>query len=460
MKKALIWFRDSVLRIDDNLSLDYAANKDLSCSFIYIYDDKKVIGGASKWFLHQTLLSLQKSIKSRFNENLHIVKGDTVTSLESIILQNQVDYLLYNKVYEPQEVITSNIIEKKIPNSCTAVSFNGSCFFEPNEIYNQKGEFFKVFTPYYKHILTLIHKIPKPLIAPSHLSTFDLRANTIKLDDLMLIPSNPNWSEGWESLYPLTETDTHDSINQFIEDKIKVYKEERNVPSLVSTSRLSPHLHFGIISPKQIYYKLLLHLDDPSAQHFLSEVCWRDFASYILHHFPALPYKNFHSKFDGFPWQEDQTLLKLWQKGQTGIPIVDAGMRELYQTGWMHNRTRMITASFLTKNLLIHWRTGADWFYDCLVDADLASNSFSWQWVAGSGCDGAPYFRIFNPITQGEKFDPQASYIKKWVPELRDRTPKEIHNPMGIPGYYTQAVDLLTSRNLALEIFKGLSPKD
>jgi deoxyribodipyrimidine photo-lyase len=244
-----------------------------------------------------------------------------------------------------------------------------------------------------------------------------------------------------------------------MKNRMTNYKEGRDFPATNNTSFLSPYLHFGLISPKQIYFKSLPFVGNSGSAHFLSEIGWREFSYHLLYHFPQLPTNNFKSKFDGFEWDNNKEDLEKWQKGMTGFPLIDAGMRQLYQTGWMHNRVRMVVASFLTKNLLIDWRIGKEWFDDCLVDADLAANSASWQWVAGSGADAAPYFRIFNPITQSEKFDSKGAYIRKWVPELADFSDKEIHCPKDRSKYPEAMIDLKFSRNRALAIYRNVSPQ-
>ena len=253
------------------------------------------------------------------------------------------------------------------------------------------------------------------------------------LADWRLLPRDPNWAAGWETLWQPGEAGALVQFDEFVENGLARYREYRDRPDLQGTSRLSPHLHWGEISPRQIWARLALEAEDPlkrdSANKFLSEIGWREFAHHLLYYFPTLPEQNWRQTFDAYPWRDSADDFKAWQQGRTGYPLVDAGMRELWQTGWMHNRARMITASFLVKHLRIDWRRGEAWFWDTLLDANLANNAAGWQWVAGSGADASPYFRIFNPITQGKKFDPNGDYVRRWCPELA-RLPNEIiHEP-------------------------------
>ena len=310
-------------------------------------------------------------------------------------------------------------------------------------------------------------RLPNDSSSLKNVNTHKLHSSS--LDSLDLMPKI-EWYKGFESEWSPGEDGADKSLDEFLDSGLINYKEGRNFPSQKFVSRLSPHLHFGEISPNEVWYraktKETLNGIEKSLAHFHSELGWREFSYYLLYHFPDLPSVNFQRKFDTFPWQKNDELLQLWKKGMTGYPIVDAGMRELWKTGYMHNRLRMVVGSFLVKNLLIDWREGEAWFWDCLIDADLASNSASWQWVAGSGADAAPYFRIFNPITQGLKFDPQGEYTKKYVPELKDLPNKYLFNPWEAPkevlevagvelgkDYPEPIVDLKISRELALEAF-------
>jgi deoxyribodipyrimidine photo-lyase len=271
------------------------------------------------------------------------------------------------------------------------------------------------------------------LPAPSQPEYEDIRVEFSQtLPDLALLPSGLDWHQALVRHWQIGEAAAQQQLQQFCDDRLDRYKRGRDFPAIEATSRLSPHLHFGEISPQQIWQRIeqeTMHHAGDDAPHFLREIAWREFSYYLLYHFPQLPERNFNPRFDHFDWQQDAAALALWQRGQTGYPIVDAGMRELWQTGYMHNRVRMIVASFLIKNMLIHWRSGMAWFWDCLVDADLASNSASWQWCAGSGADAAPYFRIFNPVLQSQKFDPDGEYLQRYCPELGGLPARLRHQP-------------------------------
>jgi deoxyribodipyrimidine photo-lyase len=346
-------------------------------------------------------------------------------------------------------------------------SFNGSLLFEPWDVLKKDQTPYRVFTPFFQKGCLAAGAPRLPLSAPENPSY--VRDGTLCIHDLGLLPAYP-WHKGLEQSWTIGEAGAKERLKEFLEIGLNGYKEGRNFPEKPKVSRLSPHLHFGEISPNQVWYAAQgSGCNETDLGHFLSELGWREFSNHLLYHTPSLPEKNLQNKFDQFPWKEDPVALKRWQEGQTGYPIVDAGLRELWQTGYMHNRVRMIVASFLVKNLLIHWTHGAQWFWDCLVDADLANNSASWQWVAGCGADAAPYFRIFNPITQAEKFDPQGAYIRRFVPELEKlhtpylfapwTAPQSILNKAGVilgQTYPAPIVQVDTSRKRALDAFSAL----
>lgn len=463
MKIALYWFRKD-LRIQDNPGLLKLIDAD-ACLFIYILETPPApyaLGEASRFWLHHSLDALQKSLAA-LGHTLLIFTQDPITLLPSLIKQYNVTHLYYSRIYEPWFIKRDTILKKMlIENNVCVESANASLLFEPWTIKNQGGEAYKVFTPFWKKgclprtpslpRTSTIKKLPAPVV---HSSSGGLAS-------LNLLPSK-KWSldlAGWQP----GEHGADNRLAAFIENGLQSYHEERNYPALDHTSRLSPHLHFGEISPWKIWHTIqdarVLDIHASAIDHFLAELGWREFSYHLLYHYPQLPTKNFRADFDSFPWKEDKIKLQQWQKGQTGYPIVDAGMRQLWSTGWMHNRVRMIVASFLVKHLLLDWRAGAAWFWDTLIDADLASNSASWQWVAGSGADAAPYFRIFNPILQGEKFDPEGIYIKKWVPELREVPIQFIHKPWewATPPieYPSPIVNHTEARETALEAFKTI----
>ena len=470
MKKgtAIHWFRQD-LRLSDNPALDSAAQYETLIP-IYILDEVNSgefkMGAASKWWLHQSLTKLNESLDGK----LLVYQGNPHEILNKLIEEQEVSYVTWNRCYEPWRIDRDKEIKRNFEDKNVAVeSFSASLLWEPWTISKDDGTPYRVFTPFYKKgcLNSEEPRLPAGKVDLSNLYSKDLSSDSIT--DLNLLPTI-KWYKSFEEEWNPGEIGAEQNLNSFLDSGLLNYKEGRNFPSQEFVSRLSPHLHFGEISPNEVWYRAKTKEGisgiEKSLAHFHSELGWREFSYYLLYHFPDLPNKNFQEKFDIFPWQENEEFLALWQKGNTGYPIVDAGMRELWQTGYMHNRLRMIVGSFLVKNLLIDWRFGERWFWDCLVDADLASNSASWQWVAGSGADAAPYFRIFNPITQGLKFDPEGEYTKKYVPELRDLPNKYLFSPWEAPeniladagielgkNYPKPMVDLKLSRETALEAF-------
>ena len=470
MKKgtAFHWFRQD-LRLSDNPALDSAAQYETLIP-IYILDEVNSgefnMGAASRWWLHQSLTKLNESLDGK----LLVYQGNPHEILNKLIEEQEVSYVTWNRCYEPWRIDRDKEIKRNFEDKNVAVeSFSASLLWEPWTISKDDGTPYRVFTPFYKKgcLNSEEPRLPAGKVDLSNLYSEDLSSDSIT--DLNLLPTI-KWYKSFEEEWNPGEIGAEQNLNSFLDSGLLNYKEGRNFPSQEFVSRLSPHLHFGEISPNEVWYRAKTKEGisgiEKSLAHFHSELGWREFSYYLLYHFPDLPNKNFQEKFDIFPWQENEEFLALWQKGNTGYPIVDAGMRELWQTGYMHNRLRMIVGSFLVKNLLIDWRFGERWFWDCLVDADLASNSASWQWVAGSGADAAPYFRIFNPITQGLKFDPEGEYTKKYVPELRDLPNKYLFSPWEAPeniladagielgkNYPKPMVDLKLSRETALEAF-------
>ena len=464
---AIHWFRQD-LRITDNPSLETAAEFDAVLP-IYILDDGNSqefkMGSASRWWLYNSLQSLNASLDGKlsiYNQNPKIV-------IQELLEKYEVKAVFWNRCYEPWRIdrdidIKAYLDDKNIENK----SFNSHLLWEPWEISKDDGTPYRVFTPYYKKGC-LNAEEPRLPSKNLKIDTIFYDQDCEQIDTLDLLP-RINWYSQIQEVWKPGEDGAQKRLDQFLEEGLLDYKEGRNFPFKENVSRLSPHLHFGEISPNEVWYQAKTKESvsgiQKSLEHFLSELGWREFSYYLLYHFPSLPKQNFQAKFNKFPWIKNESFLESWQKGETGYPIVDAGMRELWQTGYMHNRLRMVVGSFLVKNLLIDWREGEDWFWDCLVDADLASNSAGWQWVAGSGADAAPYFRIFNPVTQGLKFDPEGEYTKKYVPELKLlpnkflfspwEAPKEILEKAGIElgkDYPEPIVDLKYSRELALEAF-------
>lgn len=456
MTKTIHWFRQD-LRLADNPGLYQAAQQGKVLP-LYIWEEGNDKGAASKWWLHHSLASLDKSLGGK----LVLMKGDPLKILTELVAQYQIDHIHWNRCYEPWRIARDKKIKEKL-GICK--SFNGSLLWEPWEIKKNDGTPYKVFTPFYKKGCLEAAPPRTPLATPK----LDLiKAEGVALKDLGLLPKI-GWDKALEPHWEFGEKGAQKRLSAFLEDGIQDYKEGRNYPAQDNVSRLSPYLHHGEISPHQVWHAVRHSGDDQNIEHFCSELGWREFSYALLYENPTLSSENLQKKFDAFPWVQDQKSLQAWQQGQTGIPLVDAGMRELWQTGYMHNRVRMVVASFLIKNLLIDWRKGEAWFWDCLVDADLANNSASWQWVAGSGADAAPYFRIFNPVTQGQKFDVNGEYTKKYVPELERMPLKYLFNPWEAPEkdllkagvrlgdtYPKPLVDLKKSRERALAAFKTL----
>ncbi|MDC0394608.1 DNA photolyase family protein [Alphaproteobacteria bacterium] len=471
--KTIMWFRQD-LRLTDNPALLDAVN----CGTIipiYILDDSNAgpfkIGAASRVWLHNSLSKLNTAL----NGNLKFFEGSASEILLKIIADTKAEKLVWTRCYEPWRMARDTAIKNQIRQLGVEVkSFSGSLLWEPHLINKPDGTHYRVFTPFYQRGCLSGQPPRKPLTAPAEIhyaSDVDVVITSEQtLDELNLLPSQ-NWYKAFLDEWNIGEEGAQQALDTFLMNGISSYKLGRNIPSQKSVSRLSPRFHFGEISPNQAWYAAqhILEPGDPNLDSFLSELGWREFSHYLNYHYRTLADKNLNPKFDSFAWINTPEILKAWQQGITGYPIVDAGMRELYSTGYMHNRVRMIVGSFLVKNLLQHWHHGRDWFFDCLVDADLCVNSASWQWIAGCGADAAPYFRIFNPVTQGEKFDSDGIYTRKWVPELINlpnkflfcpwQAPPEILKQSGIElgkTYPNPIINLADSRARALEAFSML----
>lgn len=450
----IVLFRQD-LRLKDHPALTYACKTGQPIIPLYILDDgtpgKWKMGGASRWWLHHSLLSLSHRFQERGSQ-LFLYRGDTVEILSDLIQKHQAAAIFWNRCYEPYSLQLEQKLKNLLPAS---QSFNGSLLFEPWEILNKQHQPFKVFTPFWTQCRE-VESIDDPLPEPDRINTKSIESDL--LDSWNLLPKHPDWSEGLRKNWDVGEKAAHAALEHFINQSLQTYDHDRDIPALDSTSSLSPHLHFGEISPRQVFHRAK---NIPKSDKFLSQLGWREFSYYQLYHFPQLSEQPWRPEFSRFPWEENPIFLQRWQKGETGYPIVDAGMRQLWKTGWMHNRVRMICASFLVKDLFLPWQEGAEWFWDTLVDADLANNSASWQWVAGCGFDAAPFFRIFNPTLQGEKFDPDGLYIKRWIPELAKVPISFIHEPWKAGadlklGYPNPIVDHNQSRKRALEAFKKI----
>lgn len=479
-ERALHWFRND-LRLADNAALAESAEAGPALC-LYMLDtgpDRRPIGAASRWWLSRSLDALGEALAAK-GGRLVLMRGDPAALLPRVVAEAGITQVTWNRRYEAAEIALDRKLKEELSgDGITVRSFNGQLLNEPWQVTTTTGQPMKVFTPYWR-AARLKGDPAAPIPAPERISALPLppsiEALTASLDDLALEPRKPDWAGGMRAAWTPGEAGAAARLDDFIGDGLHGYAEDRDRPDRAATSRLSPHLHFGEIGPRQIWHALQ-HAraageaagSERDAEKFLAEIGWREFSHHLLFHNPDLATRNYDSRFDAFPWQPDETVLRRWQHGQTGIPLVDAGMRELWTTGWMHNRVRMVVASFLIKHLLQDWRAGEAWFWDTLVDADAANNAASWQWVAGSGADASPYFRIFNPVTQGETHDPKGAYVRQWVPELAGLSDKDVHQPWkaaekalreaGVrigETYPAPLVDLAFGRQRALDAFAAI----
>lgn len=427
----ILWFRND-LRLSDNPALQHAAGLGAPLLCVFVVETNatfRPLGGAAAWWLQNSLKRLSSDLEA-LGQRLLILRGDSAELIPALAQATGATAAAWNRRYGKAEQDNDSRIKAELRAlGVAAESFSSHLLNEPWEVTTQTGTPVKVFTPYWRAARArgeprAPHPRPTALLPAAPLPS-DARFTGIAPASLGFDPPKPDWAAGMRASWQPGEAGAQARLTRFLDEAVRGYGDNRNRPDLPATSRLSPHLRFGEISPHLIWHAThAATLANPKsapegdATKFLSEIGWREFSHHLLHFNPELHSKNYNPRFDSFPWRTDPERLEAWQKGQTGYPIVDAGMRELWTTGWMHNRVRMIVASFLVKHLLIDWREGEAWFWDTLVDADPANNPASWQWVAGSGADAAPYFRIFNPISQGEKFDPKGDYIRKWVPEI------------------------------------------
>lgn len=435
----IVWFRND-LRIVDHPALVAASRMEAPVIAVYVLDDAAagawMRGGASRWWLHHSLAAHAGRLEG-LGCKLVLRRGDTIEVLTDIVKESGAATVLCSRSFEPWAVeLEGRVREALLEHNVEMKRFAGTLLHDPDDVLTKTGGPYKVYTPFWRALSD--RAIRTPVAKPAKLDGFDGALASDALDDWGLLPTAPDWAGGLRENWTPGQEGAKRRLAEFLEDSVATYAQMRDVPSEVGTSRLSPHLHFGELTPAQIWHAVRHGIDrgdfkGDGPMVFLKEIAWREFSYHLLHHFPKLPEDAFRPEFDAFPWAEEAANLEAWQKGQTGYPIVDAGMRELWETGWMHNRVRMIVASFLVKHLMVPWQKGEAWFWDCLVDADLASNAASWQWVAGSGADASPYFRIFNPILQGEKFDSKGGYVRRWVPELEEVPDKYLHAPWTAP---------------------------
>ncbi|WP_026318814.1 cryptochrome/photolyase family protein [Amorphus coralli] len=441
----IVWFRDD-LRLADNPALAAAIDAEAPIVPVFIRetapDALRALGGAADWWLHGSLEALSASLE-KHGLRLILRAGDARTEIGALVNETGASSVFWNRRYHPAaRDVDADIKASLAKNGIETKSFNGSLLIEPWEIQTGDGSYYRVYSPFARAARQKLGSVD-PLPAPEgKLSAPDSWPESDKLSDWSLRPSRPDWAGGLRETWEPGEAAAREALEAFLDERLETYKSKRDFAAIDTTSRLSPRLRFGEVSPRTIWRAASHVIEDgrtstgrtQSAEKFLSEVLWREFSYHLLYHLPPLEQENVQQKFDDFPWRTSDDPLKAWQSGRTGYPIVDAGMRQLWQTGWLHNRIRMVVASFLTKHLLIHWRDGEAWFWDTLVDADAANNPASWQWVAGSGADAAPYFRIFNPILQGKKFDPDGAYVRAWVPELAELPDSHIHEPWSAPS--------------------------
>jgi deoxyribodipyrimidine photo-lyase len=466
---AVVWFRQD-LRLADNPALAAAAASGATVLPIFIHDDEEAgewePGSASRWWLRKSISSLNESLSG----SLRIYRGRASDIVPQLALDVGARAVFWNRCVEPWRVSRDRSIKEMLQEAGTEVhTFNGSYLYDPAEVAKKDGTPYRVFTPFYRRgCKDLNPRQPLPIPENLHLDT---ETRPDGHDEKPLLPAFP-WFEDDEYGWHPGEQGAQDTLRTFLDTGLEHYSEARDRPDINGVSRLSPHLHFGEISPHQVRQSVLDLFGEKqsdSVDKFLSELAWREFSAHLLYHWPELTHDNLQKKFDRFPWENTEEAQVAWQEGTTGYPIVDAGMRQLWRTGYMHNRVRMIAASFLVKNLLQDWRAGARWFWNSLLDADLANNSASWQWVAGCGADAAPYFRIFNPVTQGRKFDPAGDYVRRYIPELANLPDKYIHCPWEAPEHVRESagvrlgvdypkpiVDLAESRTRALDAFNSL----
>lgn len=456
----LVWLRAD-LRLADNPALRAAITRGgaIVPAFVWSPDEEGAWppGGASRWWLHQSLAALDARLRG-VGSRLIVRRGAALDALRALAKETGATAVMWNRRYEPAVIERdARVKEALLADGLTVESFNGALLHEPWTIENQSGRPFQVFTPFWKHCLNQPDPVG-PLPAPRNLAAPAKWPESLAIAELGLEPTI-DWTHGMRAAWRPGEQGASENLQRFLAQALNSYSEQRNRPDLAGTSRLSPHLHFGEISPRQIWHAVARMASKQGwpaarwrASQFLAEVGWREFAHHLLYHFPHTPAEPLRPEFSRFPWRNDDEMLKAWQKGRTGFPVVDAGMRELWSTGWMHNRVRMIVASFLVKDLLLPWQEGARWFWDTLVDADLAQNTLGWQWTAGCGADAAPYFRVFNPVSQGQKFDPHGDYVRRWCPEL-GRLPSEwIHQPHAAPSDILRAAGIELGRHYSLPI--------
>ncbi|MDQ0768516.1 deoxyribodipyrimidine photo-lyase [Pseudarthrobacter defluvii] len=465
---SLVWLRDD-LRLDDNPALAEAAGRGMPLTVVYILDEEsdgvRPLGGAARWWLHHSLAALSEDLEGK-GSRLVLRRGPAGEAIRKLATQTKATHVFWNRRYaQPEQTIDADLKDWAGANGIQAASFQANLLFEPWTIRTGSGGPYKVYSPFWRACLAS-QEIRDPLEAPDSLPAPAPAGPGLPGSDTLaswkLLPTSPDWSGGLAATWRPGENGAQQRLQDFLDGPIEEYGTGRNLPGTEGTSRLSPHLRFGEVSPFRVWREIRRRhpRQVPSdVGTYRAELGWREFNWHLLYHNPDLATRNFRPAFDNFQWAStSRQELAAWQQGTTGYPLVDAGMRQLWQTGWMHNRVRMAAASFLVKNLLTDWRVGERWFWDTLVDADAANNPANWQWVAGSGADASPYYRIFNPVTQSKKFDADGSYLRTFIPELRGLKGKAIHEPWAADaeGYPEPLVDLAGSRERALDAYQKI----
>jgi deoxyribodipyrimidine photo-lyase len=446
----IVWFRRD-LRIADNPALSEAALRGFPIIPLYILEDDapRAMGGAARWWLHHSLKALCRDL-TQLGSKLILRRGTAAQVLSRLAEESGARTVLWNRRYDRLETgkdckITSALVAKGIQ----VEAFNGSLLFEPAAVQSRISQPFQVFAPFWRCCLSLPDP-PRPRPRPVKIAGYEPIASDC-LNDWDLLPHSSDWSAGLASAWTPGEDSAGARLADFLDDNLCCYEQRRDHPDLDATSRLSPHLTFGEISPRQVWYAARAAGSHP-AEGFLRELGWREFSYHSLHHFPDLPFQPQREEFQDFPWIDDEVSWQAFTGGFTGYPIVDAGMRSLRETGWLHNRLRMVVASFLIKDLMIPWQKGEAWFWQTLVDADPANNAGGWQWVAGCGLESNPFFRIFNPVLQGKKFDPHGRYVRRWIPELSALPDNLIHHPWEAPAEVLDKAGIVLGRDYPLPI--------
>ncbi|RIK93671.1 MAG: deoxyribodipyrimidine photolyase [Proteobacteria bacterium] len=461
MSPIIVWFRRD-LRLSDNPALTAAAMSGQPIIPLYIHDETgaRPIGGASKWWLAGSLQALDAELRQRGSQ-LVLRRGASEKVLTEVGREVRATAIYWNRLYDRNARDTESIIAGQWNNHH---AFNGALLCEPWALTTKAGNNFRVFTPFWNALLRRGEPAP-PLAAPARLPAPARWPRSEMIEDWKLRPTAPDWAAGLRATWTPGETAASARLDDFLQEGIGDYSRRRDFPGVDGTSRLSPHLAFGDISPRQIWHRVRTHAaahpaHESSAASYLRQLGWREFSYHLLYHFPDLPRRNWNARFDAFSWRKDEAAIEAWRRGRTGYPLVDAAMRELWTTGWMHNRARMIVASFLVKDLLLPWQAGEAWFWDTLVDADPANNAAGWQWVAGSGADAAPYFRVFNPITQCMKFDPSGAYIRRWLPELGALPDQHLHRPWDAPADILQQAGVVIGETYPRPIIDHTPARD